>query len=390
MDYYSKLYATGDVARIFTAEHTGLLKRGEREQLERHFKADAAERQPWYPNLLSCTPTLEMGIDIGDLSSVILCTVPPAPSSYLQRIGRSGRRDGNALNLTVANARPHDLYFFAEPKEMLAGRVDPPGIFLDASAVLERQFTAFCFDRWVESGIRVTALPKRLGEVLDRLASRREPAFPQNFLDFISTHQQVVFDHFVALFEPTLTPASTAHLDDFAKGHSGEQGSLHYRIVEGLHSRHREREALSKKVNTLTRKIRQHQQSVVHDQHYEHHLDELRLEKKALQKLIIDINAYATFNFFTDEGLLPNYAFPEAGVVLRSIIYRKKGEQQAGDSAYDTWSYTYERPAASAIAELAPANRFYAGGARCRSIRLTWPYLRWKSGVFVPTVRTWS
>jgi DEAD/DEAH box helicase domain-containing protein len=364
VDYYGKLYATGDVARIFSAEHTGLLERDEREQLERRFKANEAERRPWYPNLLSCTPTLEMGIDIGDLSSVILCTVPPASSSYLQRIGRSGRRDGNALNLTVANARPHDLYFFAEPKEMLAGRVAPPGIFLDASAVLERQFTAFCFDRWVESGIPMTALPKRLGEVLDRLTSNRKPTFPHNFLTFISAHQQILFDQFVALFEPALTPASTGHLEVFAKGHSGQQGSLPYRILEGLHSRRREREALSKKVSTLTKKIGRHEQAVVRDQHYERHLDELRLEKKALQKLISDINAYATFNFFTDEGLIPNYAFPEAGVVLRSIIYRKKREKQAGDSAYDTWSYTYERPAASAIDELAPANRFYAGGRK--------------------------
>ena len=72
--------------------------------------------------------------------------MPPGQASYLQRIGRTGRRDGNSLNLTVANARAHDLYFFADPREMIAGHVEAPGIFLDAPAVLERQFTAFCFD----------------------------------------------------------------------------------------------------------------------------------------------------------------------------------------------------------------------------------------------------
>ncbi len=112
VDYYARLYATGDIQRIFADEHTGLLKRDEREDLERKFKAQVEDRKPWYPNLLSCTPTLEMGIDIGDLSTVVLCSVPPAQANYLQRIGRAGRRDGNALNLTVANARPHDLYFF--------------------------------------------------------------------------------------------------------------------------------------------------------------------------------------------------------------------------------------------------------------------------------------
>lgn len=46
--------------------------------------------------------------------------------NYLQRIGRAGRRDGNALNLTVPNGRPHGLFFFAEPKEMIAGHVETP------------------------------------------------------------------------------------------------------------------------------------------------------------------------------------------------------------------------------------------------------------------------
>jgi DEAD/DEAH box helicase domain-containing protein len=52
---------------------------------------------------------------------------------------------------------------------MIAGRVESPGVFLDASAVLERQLTAFCFDRWVESGIPETALPRRLGQVISNL-----------------------------------------------------------------------------------------------------------------------------------------------------------------------------------------------------------------------------
>ena len=34
-----------------------------------------------------------MGIDIGDLSTVILCSMPPAQSQFLQRVGRAGRKD---------------------------------------------------------------------------------------------------------------------------------------------------------------------------------------------------------------------------------------------------------------------------------------------------------
>ncbi len=35
----------------------------------------------------SCTPTLEMGIDIGDLSAVVLAALPPAPANYVQQVG---------------------------------------------------------------------------------------------------------------------------------------------------------------------------------------------------------------------------------------------------------------------------------------------------------------
>ncbi|KPA18781.1 heavy metal transporter CzcA [Candidatus Magnetomorum sp. HK-1] len=367
VDYYGKLYATGDVERIFAKEHTGLLKRDEREQLEIEFKSDIDSRKPWFPNLLSCTPTLEMGIDIGNLSSLILCSVPPAQANYLQRIGRTGRRDGNALNLTVANARPHDLFFFEEPEEMLSGHMDPPGIFLDASAVLERQFTAFCFDKWIVTET-VASIPKRLGQVLNNLEPVNIKNFPHSFIYFIETNQVDLFDQFIILFKNNgtgLTKESESQLKVFVEGDRKWHGSLHYRIMNGLHDRKLERDSLKKKVQILNGKIRKKKTSPK-DRNFDKDLRELTIEKSALQALVRNISDRDTFNFFTDEGLLPNYAFPEAGVMLNSLIHRKKEKVQEGKSAYETWTYDYERPAASAIQELAPANTFYAEGRKVK------------------------
>lgn len=366
VDYYGKLYATGDVERIFAQEHTGLLDRDERQELEEQFKAEPWEKEPWFPNLLSCTPTLEMGIDIGDLSSLVLCSVPPAQANYLQRIGRAGRRDGNALNLTVANARPHDLYFFAEPEEMLAGFVDSPGIFLDASAVLERQFTAFCFDRWVAAD-NIAVIPKKLGQVLNNLEPVDQKKFPHNFIHYIETNQADLFDLFVGLFSGNvgISPESVKNLKVFVEGDRDWQGSLRYRIMNGLHSRKKERDSLRKKVQIMNGKINKKKKGPK-DKNFEKDLRELGIEKSALQALVKNISDRNTYNFFTDEGLLPNYAFPEVGVMLKSLIYRKKLQVQEGESSYDTWSYEYERPARSAIEELAPANTFYASGRRVK------------------------
>jgi len=41
---------------------------------------------------------------IGDLSTVILSSIPPAQANYAQRAGRGGRKDGNALTVAIANA----------------------------------------------------------------------------------------------------------------------------------------------------------------------------------------------------------------------------------------------------------------------------------------------
>ena len=367
MDYYGNLYATGDVERIFAREHTGLLQRSEREGLEQEFKAKEENRYPWYPNLLSCTPTLEMGIDIGDLSSLVLCSVPPAQANYLQRVGRAGRQDGNALNLTVANAHPHDLFFFSEPEEMLAGKIESPGIFLDASAVLERQFTAFCFDRWIAHD-PTALIPRKLGQVLNNLSPLDLEKFPHNFIHFIETRQADLFDRFLALFkngETDLRAESRASLKLFVQGDGDGKWFLRGKIMNGLHSRQLERESLRKKIQILNGKIRKKKKEPK-DKNYEKALRELTIEKSALQALVSNISNRNTFNFFADEGLLPNYAFPEAGVILNSLIYRKKTKVQDGGGSYDTWSFEYERPARSAIDELAPANTFYAEGRKVR------------------------
>jgi len=55
-----------------------------------------------------CTSTLELGIDIGDLDIVVQVGPPDSVSSFLQRMGRSGRR-GKAAYVAWVLERPCDL-----------------------------------------------------------------------------------------------------------------------------------------------------------------------------------------------------------------------------------------------------------------------------------------
>lgn len=361
--YYGHLYSAGEVERVFAQEHTGLLDRNRREQIEGEFKAEQDKRKPWYPNLLSCTPTLEMGIDIGSLSSLILCSVPPDQAQYLQRVGRAGRKNGNAFHATVANAKPHDLLFYAEPLEMLQGNVKTPGIFLNASAVLERQLAAYCLDQWVKTGIPVSAVPLELGNVLSAWQSRdRGNRFPVNFLNFVEANQHHLVESFISLFEGTLSETTIQHLRNHLTG--GIDGTdLRYRIAEKLEEITKEIAALQKKRRDLDRQIRRNK-TRPRDEETNRELREMENEKAAIQGVIRQIKSKNTFNFLTDEGILPNYAFPESGVTLRSIIWRRREIHQEDGYNYETVIYDYERSAPAAIRELAPASTFYAGGRK--------------------------
>lgn len=365
-DYYGKLYCTGDITRLFTAEHTGLLTRDEREATEDTFKSSGEKRQPWFPNLLSCTPTLEMGIDIGDLSSTVQCSVPPSQSNYLQRIGRAGRKDGNALNVTIANAKPHDLYFFESPNVMMAGDVESPGVFLNASAVLERQLTAYCLDRWVMTGITERDIPDKLVSAISAVEKRNEQAFPYNFLRFIETNATDLLDRFLSIFEGKLSPDAQKHLYDFIHGRIGGEGDmaelppLSWKIVEGIGRVLKERNSLRKKASKGTEEVKKLEADPTGGEATKERIQELKREVAALRSLASAIGQKNIFNFFTDEGLIPNYAFPEQGVTLHSIIYRKKDKADENGN-YDVNTFEYERAAQNALTEFAPGNTFYAG-----------------------------
>lgn len=357
-----RMYREGELQRIFAAEHTGLLDRDTRQATE----ADFIKRpHPWSANLLSATPTLEMGIDIGDLSSVLLCSVPPAPANYLQRIGRAGRRDGNALSLTMAAGTPHDLYFYAVPDQMMSGRVEPPGVFLNASAVIERQLTAYCMDSWVATGVDVSVIPRALKQVVDHVESARLTAFPYNFLDFVRARTPDLLMGFLALFGEEFNETTRCHLGCFLTGEEQSIETLETRLIRRLHEVAKERQGLKGRISALKRHI----ETLKKKPQDEGTVNEVNLawqERSGLQAVLRSLNALQTLNFFTDEGLLPNYAFPETGVTLRSIIFRKKNDVTPGGRAYESEVFEYVRPGSAAISELAPENRFYAEGRQVK------------------------
>lgn len=343
--YYQLRYRKGALRRVFAYEHTGLLTTEEREALEMEFNTGGHADDA---NVLTATSTLEMGIDIGDLSSTMLCSVPPTVASYLQRIGRAGRSTGTALVLTVVNQRPHDLFFYARPDALLNGDIEPPGCWLDATAVLVRQYLAFCFDETVKRGV-INSLPASGKQLVDEMvvnqsghipdmlawATLNEASMQQTFLDrFVN---DVLDDTRERFIEETLTETLKANILQAAQDFDNQR-----RLLDNA----------KKRLTDQKSKL---------DENDEQSLEEIEREQKILRARTTKLGQISALEVLTEHGLLPNYAFPERGVRFSGTTYNRhrKVSRSEGESKDDIRNFEIVRSGSSAIRELAPANRFY-------------------------------
>lgn len=355
---------TSEPVRIHAREHTSLVDGDTRKRIENNF---GNTNHPWSVNLLSATPTLEMGIDIGDLSTVMLCSMPPNQANFLQRIGRAGRRDGNAIALTMVDKSNHDQYFWADPKEMLEGEVKTPGVFLRAVSVLERQLVAFALGRWVASQTPRPKLPEKLKMAISNLQANRLDAFPLNFLTWVSEHGEELYAGFVRLFDrdnnKELTEEARQSLRYFVTGdEKGQRLNLVERVRQCLERAAIQREDQVRKRIDLSKRIKELKKRP-EDQQTKNEIESLTQQSYALTSFIDRaFDKKELFNFFTDEGLLPNYAFPEEGVLVNSVIIKRR-DKDAGTEEGKTLGvdrFEFSRAASQALQELVPNSLFYA------------------------------
>ena len=354
--------------RVVAREHTGILETDERLRVETGFIKGETR---WAPNLISATPTLEMGIDIGDLSTLLLSSVPPEEANYVQRMGRSGRRDGNALNMVLANARAHDLQFWENPTPMLAGQVRPPGVFLAAEEVLLRQVTAFTLDVYV-IGSTVSGDYGKVRDVLKRRTSGATQGFPIEWLELVREAGPELADRFLSGL-PQKIRDRTDLADRIRSYLTGtDPRSIGWRVGEAFDAAATERARLVEKREEATKELKrlQKRRAELTDEEYQRREQDLNRDRTEINRLIRSgIDDVSVIKFLTDRGILPNYAFPEEGVKLTSILSRRNDGAVARDED-GLLHKEYSRPASSALSEFAPGQFFYANGRQVQIDRI--------------------
>ncbi|MBM7572943.1 DEAD/DEAH box helicase [Aquibacillus albus] len=346
--FYRNLYSKGHIQRIYTEEHTGLLERSKREEVEHLFKSKQGETYADAPNLLTCTPTLEMGIDVGDLSATMLNSVPPTTANYVQRIGRAGRKTGNSLILTMSKAQKHDLYFYAEPKTMMAGHVAPPGSYLDAPEILKRHFFAYCMDTWARDDHKAKNLPNKVQMMLTQY---KKGEFPNTFIKFYEKGKSTLINNFTNLYEGILSASNNEMLQEYVK-----QNILENSIVHVISKTEKELEKLKKLSSSIRTEMKKLEVNKLVIEDFDIKIKELENERKLVFRMMNEIKEKYPLELFTNEGLLPNYAFPESGIKLKAIIKKRRLNEE--EDPYEVFELL--RPARSALREFAPYNTFYA------------------------------
>jgi len=131
-NHYRHLYRSLLPIPLSAQEHTAQWTSSEAAAVQERFTRGEL-------NVLSCSTTFELGVDVGELQAVLMRNVPPRTANYVQRAGRAGRRtDSAAFALTYAQRRSHDLTHYGRPERMVAGRIHPPVVVVANEKIVRR------------------------------------------------------------------------------------------------------------------------------------------------------------------------------------------------------------------------------------------------------------
>jgi ATP-dependent helicase YprA (DUF1998 family)/very-short-patch-repair endonuclease len=318
-NYYVRLYTENRPRRLRAVEHTAQIDQERRAKLEQEFKEGRIEA-------LVCSPTLELGVNIGSLFSVLLRNAPHGPANYVQRAGRAGRRHRIGFVTTFCGPGPHDRHCFEDPAWLVRGEYRPPNVRMTNDKIVERHVRSFVLEELNED---FSWLMKELLEDVQNPTQLKTDAYAP-LLQSVRVRKSEMATRASEIFDGRAGVARVVE----AFPEQFEQVVLDWH--ERVKRLHREFEEF-----TLIRPTFESRQRGL-------------ARQRAYAELTTDREKAFVLSYLSDVGMLPSYQFPTDTFSL---------DPGVGDTP------TLRRPAWIALFEFAPGNMVYANGHKLKSIR---------------------
>lgn len=332
-NHYAARYRGGRAlpAYAVSREHTAVIDVKEREDLETAFKEGRV-------NLLSCTTTMELGVDLGDLEAVVCRNVPPGIANYQQRAGRAGRRAQAApVAVTVAQGSRYDQETFRRFDGYLRERPRVPFVALGNHEFFKRHQTsvvlsAFLHHRLAHLG--KTGAPTLKDLLGDRLTREEEEVFIGAVAQWFDSPAGREAVQSASRLVDTLDPALQSN---------------------GLQDAEL-REHVQAHVEELVARIGDDWRA--YEERLQKHLDERKVsiaaaiqrdQERLLKQRLVDV--------LSRMGIIPTYSFP-----VHSVRLEVTSSRGGTDNSWDRGGLALERDAQQGIREYAPAAEVVAGG----------------------------
>ncbi|MEU8102200.1 DEAD/DEAH box helicase [Nonomuraea muscovyensis] len=351
--FFRDLYkhAAEELGGLEAREHTAQVETSTRQTREEAFRDGDLQ-------LLYCSPTMELGVDIKELNAVTMRNVPPTPANYAQRNGRAGRSGQPALVTTYCSTgSAHDQYYFRRPQLMVSGSVVPPRIDLTNEDLLRSHVHAV----WLaETGV---SLGSRMTDVINISAPNLALPLHEELRRALASdaHRRNAItrcDKILAPMRPELASTAWWHEAWVADQVGGalrafDEACERWRRL--YRNAYAERDEQDRLANDTSIRSQDRRRARARRVQAEQQLDLLRNDGNDNEGARSD---FYTYRYFASEGFLPGYSFPR--LPLAAYVPGEPGESRFGQKR----SAFIQRPRFIAIGEFGPGALIYHEGRR--------------------------